>query len=422
MQHRFTRFAGTRDARLIVLARALRTLGFGATSVLLAGMLLDDGRSPAQVGVLIAVAAAGSVVASLLMGAVADRFGRRRALMASAGLMAAAGVVFAASESYPLLLIAAFVGTVSPSTNDNTPFSGVEQAVLARAVPSAAHTRAFTAYNFAALLAGGLGALLAALLGRVGFASAGDLAFCVYALLAVAVLVVCARLSPEAEAVPAPVPATGAAPRSAAPRLPAPARVLAGLFAVDAFAGGLVVQTMLAWWLHERYGAGPAALGMLFFATNLLSALSVLAAPLLATRFGLLRTMLVPHTLGGVLLLCLPFAPGLGTAAALLLVRHAVSKIDVPARQAFVATIVTPAHHTAAASLTSVARSVAVCASPLASAALLAGAVLPVSAPLVLAGALSIGYDAGVWRWFRPTPPSPPPAARSSSTAARRSP
>ncbi|GLZ78746.1 MFS transporter [Actinorhabdospora filicis] len=385
--------AVTRDARLVVLARALRTLAFGTTSVLLAGMLLDDGRTPAEVGVLIAVAAAGSVAGCVLMGLYADRWGRRRALMAGAALMAAAGCVFAVCESFPMLLLAAFAGTVSPSTNDNTPFSGVEQAILAQSVPERAHTRAFTACNFLALLAGALGGLLAAALGEAGFVSAGDLGFCVYALLALAVLAVCAMLSPDAEAPRATAPGRSPGPPE---RLPLRMRLLAGLFAVDAFAGGLAVRTMLAWWLHEHYGAGPAALGLLFAATNLLSALSALAAPSFAGRFGLLRTMLVPHAAANVLLLCLPFAPGFTVAAAVL------SKIDVPARQAFVATITTPAHRTAAASLTSVARSVAVCASPLASAALLAGAAVPASAPLVLAGALSIGYDAGVWRWLRP--------------------
>lgn len=371
-------------------------MGYGATSVLLAEMLLEDGCAPAQVGILIAVAAAGSVAASLLMGAFADRCGRRAALLVSAALMTIAGAMFAVCESYPLLLLAAFVGTVSPSTNDNTPFSGVEQAILAQSTADRHHTRVFTAYNFVALLAGSLGGLAAAAFGQQGFVSAGDLAFCLYTMLAAGTFVICWQLSPDVEAPP--VRLTSAGTR---PRLPRRVRWLAGLFAVDAFAGGLAVQTMLAWWLHERFDATPAQLGLLFFGTNLLSALSLLAAPALAGRHGLLTTMLAPHAVANLLLLCLPWAPGIGVAAALLLARHALSKIDVPARQAFVAAIVAPTHRTAAASLTSVARSVAVCASPMACAALLASPLIPVGAPLLLAGALSVGYDAGLWAAFR---------------------
>ncbi|MBB5867507.1 MFS family permease [Allocatelliglobosispora scoriae] len=384
------------DARRVVLARGLRTVGYGATSVLLAGMLLEDGCAPAQIGLLIAVAAAGSVVASMLMGAFADRFGRRRALLASAALMATAGAMFAACESYPLLLLAAFVGTVSPSTNDNTPFSGVEQAILAQTTPDPQHTRVFTAYNFIALLAGALGGLIAAALGRQGFVSAGDLAFCLYTVLAAGTFAVCWRLSPDIE----PPPAAPLEVRVANP-LPARVRWLAGLFAVDAFAGGLAVQTMLAWWLHHRFDATPTQLGLLFFGTNLLSAMSLLAAPALAARHGLLQTMLVPHATANVLLLCLPLASGFGLAATLLLARHALSKIDVPARQAFVAAIVAPVQRTAAASLTSVARSVAACASPVACTALLSSPVLAAGAPLVIAGVLSMSYDAGLWAAFR---------------------
>jgi MFS family permease len=384
-----------RDARLVVIARGLRTVGYGATSVLLAAMLLEDGCTPAQVGVLIAVAAGGSVVASLLMGAFADRWGRRRALMASAALMAVAGATFAVCEAYPVLLLAAFVGTVSPSTNDNTPFSGVEQAILAQSTAGEKHTKVFTAYNFAALLSGALGGLIAAGLGRQGWVSAGDLAFCLYTLLAAGTFAVCWRLSPAAEA-QAPPQASGQPQR-----LSGRVKWLAGLFAVDAFAGGLAVQTMLAWWLHAQFGATAAQLGLLFFGTNMLSALSLLAAPVLAARRGLLVTMLVPHVISSILLLCLPLAPSLRTAAGLLLARHALSKIDVPARQAFVAAIVSPVHRTTAASLTSVARSVAVCASPMACAAMLSSPLIAAGTPLVLAGALSVSYDAALWGLFR---------------------
>lgn len=392
---------------MIITARALRTAGYGATSVLLASMLIEDGCTPAQVSILVATAAAGSVLASLVIGAFADRWGRRRCLIASAGLMAASGLMFAACESYPMLLIAAFAGTISPSTNDNTPFSGVEQAILAQSSADHQHTKVFTAYNLTALLAGSLGGLAAAALGHQHWVSPGDLAFALYAILAVGTLAASARLSPAVE----PTDTKGSSSRDQpAPqrleqeRLPHRVRVLAGLFAIDAFAGGLAVQTMLAWWLAYRYGATTTQLGMLFFATNAMSAVSLLAAPALARRHGLLVTMLVPHVLANLLLLCLPLAPSLAVAATLLITRHAMSKVDVPARQAFVAAIVAPVHRTAAASLTSIARSIAVCASPMAATAILAVPALRGSSMLLIAGATAISYDAGLWTAFRNQP------------------
>lgn len=392
-----------RDARLVVASRALRTFGYGVTSVLIAQMLTTDGDSPASIGLLLAVAAAGSVCASILMGVFADRVGRRTALVLSAALMAGAGTVFATSESYPLLLIAAFVGTVSPSTNDNTPFSGVEQAILAQTCPDERHTALFARYNMTALLAGALGGLAAAGLGAFPQVEPGDAAFAIYAGIAVLTGVLARRLSPAVELRRLPSPATGRpAVREKGDRGPAPR--LAALFAVDAFAGGMAVQAVLALWLQQRYGATTAELGLLFFATNLLSALSQAVAPALAARRGLLQTMLVPHFLSNLLLLAVPVSPSFGLTAALLAVRHSLSKIDVPARQAFTAAVVTPEQRTAAASLTTVARSVAVSASPLTSSLLLGGPFLACGGPLLLGGSLAVAYDLGMWCSFRAVP------------------
>lgn len=393
-----------RDARIVVASRALRTFGYGVTSVLIAQMLTTDGDSPASIGLLLAAAAAGSVCASILMGVFADRVGRRNSLVLSAGLMAAAGTVFALSESYPLLLVAAFVGTVSPSTNDNTPFSGVEQAILAQTCPDERHTALFARYNMTALLAGALGGLAAAGLGMFPQYEPGDAAFAVYAGVAVLTGALARRLSPAVELRrPAPRPAAvRSPPRATGGRGPAPR--LAALFAVDAFAGGLAVQAVLALWLQQRYGATTAELGLLFFATNLLSALSQAVAPALAARRGLLQTMLVPHFLSNLLLLAVPVSPSFGLTAALLAVRHSLSKIDVPARQAFTAAVVTPEQRTAAASLTTVARSVAVSASPLTSSLLLGGPFLACGGPLLLGGSLAVAYDLGMWCSFRAVP------------------
>ena len=311
----------SRDARLVIVARALRTFGYGCTSVLLAQMLVEDGDPPARIGILLAVAATGSVVASILMGLFADRFGRRSSLLLSAGLMGMAGVVFAVSESYPLLLAAAFVGTVSPSTNDNTPFSGVEQAILAQTCPPERHTAVFARYGMTRAARGGPR--------RPGRGRAR-------------------AASPSRSRVTWPSRSTPPSPRrrrscsAASPRPPSPSRtdmprrpgrgrstghVRPGACSASRDCsrstrspGGLAVQAVLALWFQQRYGASTAELGLLFFATNLLSALSQALAPALAARRGLLQTMLVPHFVSNVLLLCVPVAPelrlGRGAAAA----------------------------------------------------------------------------------------------------------
>jgi MFS family permease len=405
----------TRDARIVITTRALRTFGYGSTSVVLAAMLTEDGDSPAQIGLLLAVAAIGSVLASILMGLFADRFGRRSSLLVTAGLMAGAGLVFAFCESYPMLIVGAFIGTISPSTNDNTPFSGVEQAILAQTCPEERHTALFAGYNMTALLAGALGGLAVAGMGLVPGVEAGDLAFGVYAVIAVVTAVMFLGLSPAAEAPPRaecrarPDASTaGDEPVEAEPprrRLPSgPVIRLSGLFAVDAFAGGLAVQAILALWFQQRYGVSTSELGLLFFATNLLPALSQAFAPALAARQGLLTAMLLPHFLSNLLLLCVPFAPSFGLAAGVLLARQALSKVDVPARQAFTAAIVEPEDRTAAASMTSVARSVAVSASPMTSSLLLSGSLIAFGAPLLLGGGLAIAYDISMWRSFRHLP------------------
>lgn len=398
----------TRDARIVIATRALRTFGYGSTSVVLAALLTEDGDSPSQVGLLLAVAAIGSVLASILMGLFADRFGRRSSLLVTAGLMAGAGLMFAFCESYVLLLVGAFIGTISPSTNDNTPFSGVEQAILAQTCPEERHTALFAGYNMTALLAGALGGLAVAGLGLLPDVEAGDLAFGVYAVIAIATAVMFRRLSPAVEVRPRGGAGSEAEAEPArSPRrrvLPGPVMRLSGLFALDAFAGGLAVQAILALWFQQRYGVSTSELGLLFFATNLLPALSQLLAPALAARQGLLTAMLLPHLVSNLLLLCVPFAPTFGLAAGILLARQALSKVDVPARQAFTAAIVGPEDRTTAATMTSVARSVAVSASPMTSSLLLSGSMIAVGAPLLLGGGLAIAYDVTMWRSFRHSP------------------
>ncbi len=423
------------DGRLVILARALRTFGYGFTSVLLGVMLTRAGLPAVSIGLLLAVAALGSITFSLVMGTFADRLGRRRSLMVSALLMMGTGFAFAFTRYYPLLLLAAFCGTISPSTNDNTPFSGIEQSVLAQASPPRRHPMIFAFYNLTAQLAGALGGLAVALpevLSHVGIAPGISMRslFVLYGVLAGSTALLFLRLSPAAEVQPA-QEKTAAAPSTQAaataegssmqqrpapqsgqllprkPRIRSIVLKLTGLFALDAFAGGLAVQTMLAVWFSYRFGVSLASLGLLFFGVNLLAALSFVAAPRLARRFGLLKTMVAPHFVSNLFLLLVALMPTFPLAAAFLLLRQSLSKLDVPARQAYTMALVSPEERTAAASYTTVARSIAVSASPSVAGFMLSGPMLVLGLPILLASCIGVGYDAIMWRVFRHVPLHP---------------
>lgn len=421
------------DGRLVILARSLRTFGYGFTSVLLGVMLTDAGVLTVQIGMLLAVAALGSITFSLVMGMYADRVGRKRLLVVSALLMMGTGFVFAFTRYYPLLLIAAFCGTISPSTNDNTPFSGIEQAILAQSSTTERHTTIFAFYNLAAQLAGAVGSLVVGLpeaLSHVGIDAHVSIhcLFAFYGMLAGSTALLFLRLSPAAELQkPKENVKAGTRPhtgtRQGAPtagvqgastqkmrQRPQEPRIrniilkLSSLFAIDAFAGGLAVQTILAVWFRQRFGVSLGSLGLLFFGVNLLTALSFLTAPRLTKRFGLLKIMIMPHFASNVFLLLVVLVPVFPLAAAFLLLRQSLSKLDVPARQAYTMALVSPEERTAAASFTTVARSVAVSASPLVSGLMLSGPMLVLGLPILLASCIEIGYDVTLWKVFRHVP------------------
>src|SRR3989440_1403086 len=406
------------DGRIVILARSLRTFGYGFTSVLLGVMLADTGVPTIQIGILLAVVALGSIAFSLIMGIYADRVGRKRMLVASSILMMGTGFVFAFTQYYPLLLIAAFCGTISPSTNDNTPFSGIEQTILAQSTSEERHTNVFAFYNLAAQLSGAVGGLVVGLpdsLSQFGIDASTSIhgLFAFYGLLAGSTMLLFIQLSPAAE-IQKPKGRESALlagtclaskqkthQKSQKPKVRSIIFKLSSLFAIDAFAGGLAVQTMLAIWFRQRFGVSLESLGLLFFGVNMLAALSFLVAPWLTRRFGLLKTMIIPHFVSNVFLLLVPFMPAFPLAAAFLLLRQSLSKMDVPARQAYIMALVSPEERTAAASFTTTARSIAVSASPLVSGFMLSGAMLVLGLPILLASLIEICYDATLWKVFR---------------------
>ena len=377
--------------RTLLAARGLRAFADGFVSLLLPLYLLEIGLSAFQVGVIATATLLGSGLLTIFVGRHAARHDDRRLLLAAAALMAATGVGFAAFTQFWPLFVVAIVGTLNPSSGDASVFLPLEHALLARLAPGRLRTRWFARYSLVGSLAAAVGAYFAGapdLLAHalpISLRVALQSMFVLYGAFGVAAALAYRRLPP---APPAIAPSTAPPPLRDARRI---VYVLAALFSLDAFAGGFIVQSLLALWLFQRFELSTVTAATIFFWTGSLSAFSYLVAARSAARIGLVYTMVFTHLPSSVLLILVPFAPDLATAIALLLARSALSQMDVPTRSSFVMAVV-PAHErAAAASLTSVPRSLAAATSPL-----FAGYLLGVTAfgwPLIVAGALKIVYD-----------------------------
>lgn len=371
-------------------------------AVLLPAYLIALGHDEFEVGVIGTVTLAGSAIATLAVGAFGHRAAPRTLLLGAAWLMAATGLGLAGFTAFVPLLVVAFVGTLNPGAGDVSLFLPLEHARLASsAATSAQRTALFARYSLAGALAASLGALAAGLpewvAARWAVARLDALrgTFVVYAAIGLVIWWLYRRL---------PLPAATTAREKPAPLGPSRGIVvrLSALFAVDAFAGGLVLNSLLSLWLMQRFGFTLAQAGLFFFATGLLAAASQLAAPVLARRIGLVNTMVFTHLPANVALVLAALAPSLPIALAMLGVRALLSQMDVPTRTAYVMSVVTSAERTAAASFTAVPRSLAAAASPALAGALFAGGWL--AAPLVLCGLLKIAYDLTLWRACRGQP------------------
>jgi Glycosyl hydrolases family 2, TIM barrel domain/Glycosyl hydrolases family 2, sugar binding domain/Glycosyl hydrolases family 2/Domain of unknown function (DUF4981)/Beta galactosidase small chain len=390
------------EGRLIFLGRALRAFAFGWLSVVLALYLSERGFSVAAIGAVFTATMVEDALLTMALSTIAGRFGAARVMAATAPLMAVGGMLLATADSRLLLLAGAVLGTLSPNGQDAGPFAPMEQALLPGAVRSGPVVRVFGWYNVCGFLPTALGAGAAgAVLGRAvasGTAAvdAQRLMLFAYAGAAVALTVLYLVLAVRTRG-----PA-GAAPPAMGLGLGRSRRhvlELAGLQGLDALAGGFIMQSLLAYWFHVRFGVGPEALGTLFFGTNLLSALSFLAASRIAERFGLLNTMVFTHLPSNLLLLGVPFMPTFGSAAALLLARHLLSQMDVPTRQAFTVALVAPEARAGAAGFTVSVRALAQSCAPAVAGVAMGAAAGP--APFLLAGGLKIVYDLCLYFRFR---------------------
>lgn len=394
------------DGRWLFATRVLRMFGYGSLAVVLVLYLAALGIDPVAIGLILTLTLVGDTVISLWLTTSADRLGRRRVLVAGALLMAVAGVAFALTSFVPLLVLAATIGVLSPTGNEVGPFLAIEQAALSETIPDERRTASFAWYNVAGYLATATGALAAGLVTQVllgaGVADADAYRIVVicYAALGLVMAVVFARIGDGVEAPPADASTdAGIARRFGLGRSRGIVARLSALFALDAFGGGFIPQSLMAYWFHLRFGVEPGALGALFFAANLLSAVSSLSAARIAARIGLINTMVFTHLPSNVLLILVPLMPTLPLAVVVLLLRFSLSQMDVPTRQSYVISVVDPSERSAAAGVTGIARTIGAAISPALSAPLVASAALA-GAPFILAGGLKIAYDLLLYRAF----------------------
>ncbi|MEW6368137.1 MAG: MFS transporter [Acidobacteriota bacterium] len=397
----------TADGRLLFATRTARLFSYGFLSVILALYLARLGLSEPQIGILLTATLLGDTAVSFWIATNADRLGRRRMLSIGAVLMIFAGSVFAVTSDFFVLLIAAIVGVISPSGNEIGPFLPIEQAALSQIVSAEARTKVFAWYNLAGSFATALGSLAGGALVQA-LQSAGwpdPMSYRVvvsgYAVMGLPLLLLFTRLSPATE-VPAAVPAATSRemPWIGVRESRGLVLRLAGLFSLDAFAGGFVLQSLVAYWFSIRFGVTPGLLGGIFFGANILAGISALTAARLAARIGLINTMVFTHIPSNLLLLLVPLMPNAPLAIAVLLLRFSISQMDVPTRQSYTMAVVRPEERSAAAGITGIARTIGASLAPVIAGPLLANAAL-LNVPFFISGGLKIAYDLLLYRSFR---------------------
>jgi MFS family permease len=399
----------SRDGWLLFATRFARLFAYGSLSVILVFYLIGLGLTEAQAGLVLTLTLVGDVIVSLYLTTRADRIGRRRMLIVGSILMAAAGLAFACTSNLLFLVIAGTIGVISPSGNEVGPFLSIEQAALSHIVPAAARTEVFAWYTLAGSLATALGALFGGGLSQalqhaaMTHVQSYRAVVFLYAALGVALALLFLRLSTSVEVSPVPsdsVASSGFAHILGITQSRNIVLKLSGLFALDSFAGGFVVQSFAAYWFYLRFGVQPATLGAIFFWANVFAGISALFATRLAARIGLIRTMVVTHLPSNVLLILVPLMPNLSLAVLVLLLRFSISQMDVPTRQSYTMAVVPAEERSAAGGFTGVARTTGAAISPLLAGFLFARPSL-ISTPFFIAGTLKIVYDLLLYRSFR---------------------
>ncbi len=398
----------SRDFNVLFSTRIIRLFCYGFLSIILALYLADTGMTEGQIGLLFTLTLVGDAGISLWLTTSADRFGRKRTLLIGAMLMAGAGIVFLLTNNTIILMAAAIIGVISPSGNEIGPFLSVEQAGLTQIVSDEKRTQVFAWYNLVGSFATATGALsggwLAQLLQAQGMSAgaAYRVVLMGYAAGGFILSILFLWLTPAVEIKPSKNAST---PRILG--LHKSRKVvlkLSALFALDAFAGGLIVQSMIAYWFHLKFGIASGILGSIFFGANVLAGISALLAVSIAKKIGLINTMVFTHIPSNILLMLVPLMPNLPLAIGVLLLRFSISQMDVPTRQSYTMAVVDPDERSAAAGVTGIARSVGASLSPV-----LAGLFISIpglfSLPFYLCGSLKIVYDLLLYRSFQTMKP-----------------
>jgi MFS family permease len=398
----------TRDGNILFATRMVRLLAYGLLSVVLALYLNELGFTEVAIGLLFTLTLLGDTAISLWITTRADRVGRRRMLILGAGLMILAAALFALTRNPIVLVLAATVGVISPSGNEIGPFLPIEQASLSELVHERKRTSIFAWYNLVGSLATALGALIGGGLSQF-LQSAGysilfsyQVVILAYGAIGFLLVILFLRLSPNIEVAPVHKQQQEGSQSPGLGLHGSKQTVfrLAALFSLDAFAGGFVIQGLVALWFHQKFGVEPALLGAIFFGANLLAGISALSAARVATRIGLINTMVFTHLPSNILLMLVPLMPNLPLAIFVLLLRFSISQMDVPTRQAYTMAIVSPDERSAASGVTGVARSTGAALSPAIAGAFMTNPAL-LAAPFIISGALKIIYDLGLYFNFR---------------------
>jgi MFS family permease len=396
-----------RDITLLFATRIIRLFCYGFLSIILALYLTETGLTETQIGLLFTFTLAGDAGISLWLTTRADRLGRKRTLIIGALLMLGAGIVFILTKNILVLMAAAIIGVISPSGNEIGPFLSVEQAGLSQLLPNEKRTKTFAWYNLVGSFATATGALsggwLAQILQSNGWTQldAYRAILMGYAIGGLILTILFLNISPAIETAPTQTDAKRVLGLHRSRKV---VFKLSALFALDAFAGGLIVQSMIAYWFHVKFGIESGILGSIFFGANVLAGISALLAVRLAEKFGLINTMVFTHIPSNILLILVPLMPNLPLAIGLLLLRFSISQMDVPTRQSYTMAVVAPDERSAASGVTAIARSVGASLSP-ALTGIFLGIPILFNAPLFLAGGLKIVYDLLLFREFHSIKP-----------------
>ena len=397
----------TLDIPLLFATRIIRMFCYGFLSVILVLYLSETGLTEQQAGLLFTFTLAGDAAISLYLTTHADGFGRKRTLIIGALLMLGAGVVFLMTNNIVVLMLAAIIGVISPSGNEIGPFLSVEQASLSQLLPDKMRTKVFAWYNLAGSFSTAIGALtggwLAQLLQASGWSALDSYRYILtgYAVGGLLIAILFLQVSPAIEVHSEPNETKKVLGLHKSRNV---VLKLSAFFALDAFAGGLIVQSMIAYWFHIKFGVDSGILGSIFFGANILAGISSLLAVKIADKFGLINTMVFTHIPSNIFLILVPLMPSLPLAIGILLLRFSISQMDVPTRQSYTMAVVAPDERSAASGVTAIARSVGASISPA-----LTGIFFSIpgllSVPFFLCGGLKIVYDLLLWREFSAVKP-----------------